>query len=76
MRGGPREACRVDPAKIRKQPGVTLPRGLQTEIKAVAKALGIPASHVYEQALREWLDRQKQDTSATGDQNAIDSNRP
>ena len=69
MRGGPRNACRVDPAKRRKQPGVSLPKDLMDSVKAVAKALGIPASHVYEQALREWLDRQKQDTSATRVQN-------
>ena len=54
-RGGPRDACRVDPTKRRKQPGVSLPCDLMDEIKDVAKALGIPTSRAYELALREWL---------------------
>jgi len=58
MRGGPREACRVDPAKRRKQPAVSLPSDLMDEIKAAASRLGIPASRAHEQALREWLLKQ------------------
>ena len=58
MRGGPRDASRVDPAKRRKQAAVSLPKDLMDSVKAVAKALGIPTSRAHEQALREWLDRQ------------------
>jgi len=58
MRGGPREACRVDPAKRRKQAAVSLPCDLMDEVKEAAKCLGIATSRAHEQALREWLLKQ------------------
>ena len=58
MRGGPREACRVEEHARRVKPGITLPSSLLDKVKAEASRLGIPASRAHEQALREWLLKQ------------------